>query len=364
MIVIYIVFSLGVSNVFAQQSVMYQRPDIKIVMNGVIRNYSTPPIIYEGRTLLPLRELAYNIGMTEDSIVWDGEKGSVLLTYETKKVYLKIGSTKAIVDEKELDIDVSPIIYQSRTYIPVRFVSASFGKIVAWDGVGENVFICDKLQYNTVKKILGDINNAMSYVNKVKFSNDYTFQFELNGTNNIINTTSECIMDFQNKLFYTLYDRKESDRKKKVEIFGHDVFQSIRSDSGEWKNIKLDNQQTSKIYGFSSLKETDILCCALSVDYPPTGDMIILEGISDLFDYSNSPISLEGFKNYKLDSIRSRIIVDSKTKFVKEISLNATLPQKHKTTNSIINFGIGFKTKYYDYNGEYQVVDPTVAKEE
>jgi hypothetical protein len=166
-------------------------------------------------------------------------------------------------------------------------------------------------------------------------------------------------MDYKNKKFYTVFDRTESDKKKKVETYGQDALQRVKSDNGEWKNVTLNSDQLSKTYGFSLLKESDILCCALGVDFPDTGTEFVLEGTADLFDYSNTPITLEGFKDYKLNDINSKIIVDKKTKLVKEIIFNATLPQKHKISNAVIDFVITLKTKFYDHNGEFTVFEPT-----
>lgn len=48
-------------------------------------------------------------------------------------VVLKVGENIAYVKNYKTDIDVSPMIINNRTYVPVRFLSEGFGGVVTWD---------------------------------------------------------------------------------------------------------------------------------------------------------------------------------------------------------------------------------------
>lgn len=52
----------------------------------------------------------------------------------TKHILMKLESTKALVDGKEVTLDVAPIIVNGRTLVPVRFISEALGAEVGWDG--------------------------------------------------------------------------------------------------------------------------------------------------------------------------------------------------------------------------------------
>lgn len=50
-----------------------------------------------------------------------------------KIIELNIGSKKARVDNKEIELDVEPIIKDGRTLVPIRFIAESLGCEVFWD---------------------------------------------------------------------------------------------------------------------------------------------------------------------------------------------------------------------------------------
>ena len=54
---------------------------------------------------------------------------------------MKIDSDRAYINNIEYILDSPPIIVNSRTLVPVRFISESLGKEVSWDNVNRNVII-------------------------------------------------------------------------------------------------------------------------------------------------------------------------------------------------------------------------------
>ncbi len=84
----------------------------------------------EGRLLIPLRDLLEKLGA---DVEWVDSSRSVIATLGDRKVELSIDSNKASVDDKTLDLSVSPMIIDSKTYIPLRFVSESLGYRVKWN---------------------------------------------------------------------------------------------------------------------------------------------------------------------------------------------------------------------------------------
>jgi len=87
-----------------------------------------------------------------------------------------------LVNGKEYVLDVAPIIYNDRTYIPTRFIAESLNKKVLWDGEKQIVSICEPAEFEKVKDILAKTNDAMvnsverysvDQKNSMKYNNDY-----------------------------------------------------------------------------------------------------------------------------------------------------------------------------------------------
>ena len=68
------------------------------------------------------------------TVGWDGATSTVTVTTATTKLELKIGATTAKVNGVEVTLDSPAFIESSRTYLPVRFVAENLGAEVAWDG--------------------------------------------------------------------------------------------------------------------------------------------------------------------------------------------------------------------------------------
>ena len=60
---------------------------------------------------------------------------------EKMKIKLKIGSKIAVVNGREVEMDVAPLILENRTFVPVRFVSEVLGFQVNWNEKDREVTI-------------------------------------------------------------------------------------------------------------------------------------------------------------------------------------------------------------------------------
>ncbi|WP_246208613.1 stalk domain-containing protein [Anaerotalea alkaliphila] len=114
-----------------------QQP-ISIFVNGEILVTDTPPIIESGRTLVPLRAIFERL---EAAVEWDALDRKVTATREGTTIVLYIGNATAWVNGAPVVLDVPPKIVNSRTLVPLRFVSESFGAEVDWDGLNRIVTV-------------------------------------------------------------------------------------------------------------------------------------------------------------------------------------------------------------------------------
>jgi hypothetical protein len=98
----------------------------------------SPPIIREGRTLLPIRAVIEALGGT---VGWDAVQRKATVTLGMHTVEVWIGSREARVDGVNVALDVAAMIINSRTLLPLRFVAENLGCTVTWDPVGRTVTI-------------------------------------------------------------------------------------------------------------------------------------------------------------------------------------------------------------------------------
>ena len=107
-------------------------------LDGQIVTLDTPPVIVSGRTLVPLRPIIEGLGGV---ITWVPETRSVEMVFNGTTLLLQIGNHSAVVDGKEVILDVPAAIMNGRTMLPVRFVSEHLGADVQWAPVTKTVTI-------------------------------------------------------------------------------------------------------------------------------------------------------------------------------------------------------------------------------
>ena len=138
------------------QGSVYQAPQnvepgiIDILVNGESIDFSKynniTPIIKEGRVLLPIRAIAESLGFIVD---WDPESMTVMINtqgsaYQASK-QSEPGIINVLVNGEFIDFskynNVSPIIMEGRTLLPIRAVAESLGLIVDWNPESMTVMI-------------------------------------------------------------------------------------------------------------------------------------------------------------------------------------------------------------------------------
>lgn len=105
--------------------------EVKVYLDGNMLVFDQPPIIEDGRTLVPLRAVFEALGADVD---WDGDTRTVTAQKEQLKIELQIGSKVAYVNNQPVELDVPGRIVNDRTLVPLRFVSEALGARVDWDG--------------------------------------------------------------------------------------------------------------------------------------------------------------------------------------------------------------------------------------
>lgn len=109
-----------------------------VVVNGNALSFDVPPVIQNGRVLVPMRNIFGALGAT---VNWDSSTQTVTATEGSTFVSLVIGSTNANEGGTSVNLDVPPEIINGRTFVPLRFVGDALGCQVTWDATSQTVTI-------------------------------------------------------------------------------------------------------------------------------------------------------------------------------------------------------------------------------
>lgn len=96
---------------------------VKVYINGKNTDFDVLPKIVEGRTLVPVRFIAEGLNA---NISYNGDTGTVSIQDPHMSISMKINSKTALVNGREVRLDVPAIIENGRTIVPLRFISENF----------------------------------------------------------------------------------------------------------------------------------------------------------------------------------------------------------------------------------------------
>lgn len=105
-------------------------PAVKVQLDGRELTLDVPPVIENGRTLVPLRDIAEALGA---AVNWEEKTRTVTIKKESTVIKLTIGSNTALKNTERITLDAPAKITGSRTMVPLRFVSEALGVKVQWD---------------------------------------------------------------------------------------------------------------------------------------------------------------------------------------------------------------------------------------
>jgi len=110
-------------------------------INGTAMSLEAPPVIYNSRTLVPIRVLVESIG---GSIDWNTSTRTVNITLGDTNLALIIDSSVAVMNNTLIPIDaadakVVPKIVNGRTMLPLRFIAEALGFQVNWEATTQTI---------------------------------------------------------------------------------------------------------------------------------------------------------------------------------------------------------------------------------
>lgn len=106
---------------------------IRLVVDGKDITSLANPIIENGRTLVPIRFVAEELGA---EVNWNDKDKKVTIEKDNQIIGLKIGS-RLVFNQRETKTyylsDITPKIIDGRTFVPLRLVSNALGIEIEWD---------------------------------------------------------------------------------------------------------------------------------------------------------------------------------------------------------------------------------------
>ena len=169
---------LGVPTSFASE-------EISVKINGETLIFDVPPQIVDGRTMVHMRTIFEALGT---SIEWDGETKTITAKKAEKTIKATIGKKEISINEKITEMDVAPVIIDSRTLVPARFVAEALGAEVSWDEETKTVNIFQKNQCEFTYANDGSDDTETVVLDYGKCGEDLNWELLSDGTLHIFGT--------------------------------------------------------------------------------------------------------------------------------------------------------------------------------
>ena len=132
---------------FAAATMASAQPNIGTELNGQRIYFDQPPVMQEGRVLVPLRGIFENLGA---DVLYTPATKTIKATGDGNTVELTLGERQAFINGRQVYLDVPAGTIGGRTMVPLRFVSEAMGADVKWQSASRTVAITHNESYDTV----------------------------------------------------------------------------------------------------------------------------------------------------------------------------------------------------------------------
>ena len=287
---------------------------VSLTIDNELVTSDVPPVIYNERTLVPLRVIAENLGA---NLNWNEETKEVVIMSDSNKIILTIDSENAIVNGNEKLLDdhgTAAKLIDNRTMVPLRFVAEELGVNVKWNGETRTVALTNPIviapkideDTNVVRAIKVNMVNGFPEV-RVKADKELKYNvFPLIDLDRIL--PDRIVFDFQNTLF-DLDNKGILEKNKTLSLgFENSIINELRA-----SQFEIDPLTTRLV-----LEMSEILDYKVSFD-EETKEMIIsfvniVRSVKASYKNTKEVIIIEGdnVENYNVITLKDpeRLVVD------------------------------------------------------
>lgn len=118
--------------------VLAKSNDITVTYDGENISFDVQPEIVDDRVMVPMRTIFETFGA---KVKWDSDTQTITAKKKSKTIQMTIGSSDMIKNNETYSFDVSPIIEDGRTLVPIRAISDMLGLDVEWNEKNNTVTI-------------------------------------------------------------------------------------------------------------------------------------------------------------------------------------------------------------------------------
>ncbi|MEB3102332.1 stalk domain-containing protein [Ferviditalea candida] len=132
--------AIAIDNVrFQYLNEVSPKPNVKVQMavgrnrisvDGKEQSLDQAPVVVKGTTMIPIRFFVNAMG---GDVRWDAKEKKATVLMNNRLVQLWINQAEVNVDGQRIKTEVSPLIMNLRTMLPLRLISESLGWKVNWD---------------------------------------------------------------------------------------------------------------------------------------------------------------------------------------------------------------------------------------
>lgn len=115
-------------------------PAENILMPGKNLKFDVPPVIKEGRILVPIRAISTALGAEVD---WDKDTKTATIVYGETTIVFVITDNAVTINGEPVELDVDAEVMEGRIVVPLRFMVENMGLEIEWDEETETVEIVD-----------------------------------------------------------------------------------------------------------------------------------------------------------------------------------------------------------------------------
>lgn len=117
---------------------VFEDAGVSVVLKGKELSFEQPPVIADGRTLVPLRAIFEAMAAAVD---WDQDTKTATARRGRVTVEITIGDNRLYKNGEAVELDVPAQLVNDRTMVPARAVAEAFDAVVGWDGDSRTVTI-------------------------------------------------------------------------------------------------------------------------------------------------------------------------------------------------------------------------------
>ena len=259
----------------------YENEAVCISVNGkVLNDLTMPPIIINGYTLVPAREVFEKLGASVD---YKKDLGQVYINFENNIVIICIDTNIAYINGEKHIMDTESKIINSKLMIPVRFVSSALGFDVQWDNTKRTIEINSSYTAtpelvrdwdNNITKMIDNSGKVLAEYSQIKYIGCDVYMFYNDKNVGILNSKGEIVIkpeyDYNFTEMYAVNDTLTLEKGNTFYIF--DTFGNLKKEIDSPLGYKLAhpgwNEQYQKRYDIECISGSNI------VFYEHLGDMV------------------------------------------------------------------------------------------